>query len=315
MESIKNLLIPITAITLGLSVAASDSAGAENAAKKPVVSQIASAAANSSTEQQRNDAQKEGEKTIDKDASAAIEEAQSAVKAISDGKSDQALAALERATGKIDILTARKPSAALIPVSVEVQLIDPAPKDLKAVRDMTAAAQTALSDHDYPVARTLIDQLASEIHVKTYNLPLATYPLAMQTAARYLEEEKTEEAKQVLRSALNTLIVTDRVLPMPMVAAQAAVKDAQAKSEKDKPAARKILAAAKDELELAKALGYANHAPEYASLEKSISELDNKLTGTESTTSGFDKLRESMSAFFERINPEPPASSAKQAQN
>ncbi|MDP9088258.1 MAG: YfdX family protein [Pseudomonadota bacterium] len=270
MEVIKHLLIPITAITLGLFVAAGAAAGAESAAKKPDVT--ASGVANAPIELQRSEAQHEGEKTIDKDAVAAIEEAQKAVKAISDGKVDPALAAIERATGKINILTARKPSAALIPVSVEVAIIDLAPKNLNAARDLSAAAQKALSNDDYPKARALIDQLASEIHVKTYNLPLATYPVAMQTAARLLDEKKTEEAKQALLTALNTLIVTDQVIPLPLAEAQGAVKDAQAKRETDKPAARKLLASAKDDLERAKALGYANKAPEYATLSQSISD-------------------------------------------
>ena len=222
MKDIKHLLIPITAITLGLFVAAGAAAGAESAAKKLNVSQTASGATNSPIAQQRSDTQHEGEKAIDQEAVAAIEEAQKAVKAISDGKSDQALGAIERATGKINILTARKPSAALIPVSVKVEIIDLAPKDLEVVRDMSAAAQKALSNDDYPQARTLIDQLASEIHVKTYNLPLATYPVAMKTAARLLDEKKTEEAKQALLTALNTLIVTDQALPLPLVEAQGA---------------------------------------------------------------------------------------------
>ena len=318
MKDIKHLLIPITAITLGLFVAAGAAAGAESAAKKLNVSQTASGATNSPIAQQRSDTQHEGEKAIDQEAVAAIEEAQKAVKAISDGKSDQALGAIERATGKINILTARKPSAALIPVSVKVEIIDLAPKDLEVVRDMSAAAQKALSNDDYPQARTLIDQLASEIHVKTYNLPLATYPVAMKTAARLLDEKKTEEAKQALLTALNTLIVTDQALPLPLVEAQGALKDAQAKRDKDKPAARKLLASAKDQIERAKALGYANKAPEYASLNQSISDLDKQLAGTESTSSAFASLREKMTAFFERSSEhiiKEPASSSKQNQN
>lgn len=313
MKDIKHLLIPITAITLGLFVAAGAAAGAESAARKPDVT--STGATKSPVDQQRSDAQHEGEKTIDKDAVAAIEETQKAVKAIYEGKSDQALAAIERATGKIDILTARKPSVALIPVKVEVAIIDLAPKDLKAVRDMSGAAQKALSNDDYPQARALLDLLASEIHVKTYHLPLATYPVAMQTAARLLDEKKPEEAKQALLTALNTLIVADQVMPLPLVEAQGALKDAQAKRETDKPAARKLLASAKEELERAKALGYGNKAPEYASLNQSISDLDKQLAGTESTTSAFATLREKMSAFFDRLNPKAPVASGKQAQN
>lgn len=308
MKDIKHLLISITASTFGLFVAASVAADSPSTAKKPDVSAPAGAAS-APVEQQRSAAQKEGDNAIDKDAVAAIEEAQKAVKAIADGKSDQALAAIERATGKINVLTARKPSAALIPVKSEVAIIDLAPKDRVIVEAMSAAARNALSSADYPKARTLLDQLASEIHVKTYTLPLSTYPAAMQTAARLLDEKKNEEARQTLLTALNTLVVTDQVLPLPLVEAQEAIKDAQAKRDQDKPAARRLLANAKQELDRAKDLGYANKDPGYASLNQSISDLDKQLGGTGSTSPAFASLREKMTAFFEHIThkePTPP---------
>ncbi len=300
MTDIKHLLIPITASTLGLFVAAGAAADSQSTIKK------ADAAApvgnnGSPVEQQRSDAQKQGDNAIDKDAVAAIDEAQKAVKAITDGKNDQALAAIERATGKINVLTARKPSAALIPVKSEVAIIDLAPKEHAEVDAISGAARNALSSSEYLKARTLLDQLASEIHVKTYHLPLATYPTAMQTAARLLDEKKADEARQTLVTALITLIVTDQAIPLPLVEAQAAIKDAQAKRDQDKPAARKLLANAKQDLDRAKELGYANKDPEYASLNQSISDLDKQLGGKESTSSAFATLREKMSSFFERV--------------
>ena len=95
--------------------------------------------------------------------------------------------------------------------------------------------------------------------------------------------------------------VTDQVFPLPLIEAQGAIKAAQAKRDQDKPAARKFLANAKEELDRAKDLGYANKDPEYASLNRSISELDKQLGGTESTSSAFATLREKMNSFFERV--------------
>jgi hypothetical protein len=84
-------------------------------------------------EKQRQEAQQEAEKTPDKEAISAIEETNKAVKAIAANKTDEALAALERATGKINILLARNPTTALIPVSLQVEVIDAAPRDGKAI--------------------------------------------------------------------------------------------------------------------------------------------------------------------------------------
>lgn len=42
---------------------------------------------------------------------------------------EEALAAIEQATGKIDVLLSRNPATALIPVNVQVNVIDTAPQD------------------------------------------------------------------------------------------------------------------------------------------------------------------------------------------
>ena len=56
--------------------------------------------ANSEAERQRQQAEQDARKSLDQDAIAAIEETQNALKAVTSGRSDEALAAIERATGK-----------------------------------------------------------------------------------------------------------------------------------------------------------------------------------------------------------------------
>jgi hypothetical protein len=300
MKNIMHVLIPIAAGTISFGVAVGVAADVQSAASSAPRSAPTSAVS-APVEHQRNTTQKEGDRAVDQVAVAALAEAQKAVRAIGTGKREQALAAIERATGKIAVLTARKPSAALIPVKSEVAIIDLAPKDRAAIEALTGAARDALSKSDYPTARAFLDHLASEIHVKTYNLPLATYPAAMQTAARLLDEKMDEAAKQTLLTALNTLVITDTAIPLPLVEVQASIKEAQMKQDQDKPGARALLGAAKQQLDRAQDLGYAYRAPEYASLSESISELDRRLGGTQNTTSAFASLKDKMTAFFERI--------------
>ena len=95
----------------------------------------------------------------------------------------------------------------------------------------------------------LLHGLTSEIRVRTYDLPLATYPASLGEAARLLDEKKTNEASNALMTALNTLVVIDRVTPLPLLVAQAAIDSAQADASKDKNAAQALLGAAKAELE------------------------------------------------------------------
>jgi hypothetical protein len=75
----------------------------------------AGAAARPDVERQRQEAEQQARNTLDQEAIDPIQETQNAVKAIAEGKNDQAIAAIERAAGKINLLVARNPSTALLP--------------------------------------------------------------------------------------------------------------------------------------------------------------------------------------------------------
>ena len=131
-------------------------------------------------EKQRNEQNRQAQSMLNQDAIAAIDQTQHAINAIAAGKKQEALSDIEKATGKINILVARNPATALIPVEVEVDVIDNAPRDEKTLKRMSADAESAVALRDYPTARVLLDGLRSEIRERTYSLPLATYPIALQ---------------------------------------------------------------------------------------------------------------------------------------
>ena len=272
---------------------------AQSAAEKQGQTQAA-AQANPEIERQRQQAQQQARQSLDRDAIAAIEETRGAIQAIEQGKPDEALAAIERATGKINILVGRNPSAALLPVDAEVVVIDAAPLDIKVIRARAKTAERAVEDRDYPGARVLLAGLVSELRVRTINLPLATYPAAMRDAARLLDQQKNDEAKALLQVALNTLAIIDHVTPLPLVIAEAAVADAQAKSSQDKNEAQRLLSVARAELDRARELGYAGNDPEYTALNQAISDLEKQLKGNQNTSSAFARLREKVRSFFHR---------------
>ena len=265
-------------------------------------------------EQQRKDAEDQARKNLDQEAVAAIEQTSSAIKAIADNKVDEALAAIERATGKINLLLARNPATALVPVSFEVEIVDAAPPDLKEIRRRAAAAELAVGGKAFPAARVLLESLASEIRVRIYTLPLATYPEALKNAARLLDEKKTKEASTVLLTALNTLVEIDQATPLPLALAQAAIDAAQQMRDKDKEVAQKHLALARTELERAKELGYAGKDPEYAALGKSIKDLEKQLKSGGETGSLFASLKQKISAFFKRESETKQPQQAQQTQ-
>jgi hypothetical protein len=270
------------------------------AALGPMVSSIARG--DQDAERQRADTAREATKSIDKDAMAAIEETRKAADDIAAGKTSEALAAIERATGKVDILVARKPASALIPVEVAVEILDPAPNDPKDIEKLARQAANELEEREYAKARRTLEGLASEIRLRTYHLPLATYPGAMRRAARLLEEKKSKEAAEVLRLALDTLVVVEQRTPLPLLMAETAVDQARAQRESSRETARKRLAAAKDELERARHLGYVGDAREYDSLKQSIAQLDKQLAGTENTDSAFASLKSRLSELVDRLS-------------
>jgi hypothetical protein len=213
---------------------------------------------------------------------------------------DEAKASIERALGKLDVVLARDPSAALAAVGAEVRVIDLAPTDPRAIRDIAKAAERAVDERDYPRARVLLDGLISEIRVRTYSLPLTSYPVALREASLLLDQKKPDEAGSVLRGALSSLVIVDQTTPLPLILAQTAIEQAQAERDKDKAAAQRHLAFARAELERARLLGYAGNDPEYQTMNDEISDVERQLRGTDNTTSAFARLRERVAAFFKR---------------
>ena len=253
-------------------------------------------------EQERKQAEEKAQQTLDKEAIAAVDETTKAVKAIAENKKDEALATIERAIGKVNVLLARNPATALIPVSTAVEVIEAAPLDPETIRARAKAAEDAVEDKDYPTARVLLDGLTSEIRVRTSHLPLATYPTALKEAARLIDQNKSTEARNILLTALHTLVEIDHVTPLPIALAQAAINEAQALRDKDKAKARQLLALARNELNRAKELGYAGKDPTYSAIDKSIANIENQLRGNEDTASTFAKLKESVSNFFNKFS-------------
>lgn len=249
-------------------------------------------------EAQRQQAQQSAEKSLDSEAIAAIQQTERALNAIAEARTDEALAAIEQAIGKINILLGRNPATALIPVSARVSVIDTAPQNPSDIAILRDGAVVALEMNDVPAARTLLDSLRSEIRVRTYHLPLATYPAALQEAVRLLDQKKLEEAGSVVLLALNTLAVIDQVIALPLLLAREAINEAQAQT--DKPTAQRLLDVADQQLGRASALGYTSVDSEYSALRDEIKNVRKKLQGNENVTSVFAGLKEKLASLIHR---------------
>lgn len=251
-------------------------------------------------ERQRKQTEQQAASTLNADAIAAIDETEKAINAISLNRIEEAVAAIERATGKIDLLLARNPKNALIPVNLAVDIIDTAPQSIDEIRDIAEDVDWALDEKDFPSARVLLHSLMSEIRLRTFNLPLASFPDVLAEAARLLGEKKIRDANDVLLTALNTLVVVDHVIPIPLLLARAALDQAQSLRESDKQAAHSQLETAEKELERCRELGYAAREPEYLVLRDSISDLKKQLKRNEDTGSAFQKIKEKLGGILKR---------------
>ena len=257
---------------------------------------------NPDVKRQRDEQKQQAQSTLNPDAMAAIDDTREAVDAIAADDKDKAMSAIENATGKINILLARNPATALLPIDVTVEVIDLAPLNDKDVKRLIAAAEAAVTLHDFPTGRLLLYNLTSELRVRTFNLPLATYPDALKQAARLLDAGKNSDASGILQTALNTLAVVDHVTPIPLILAQAAVGAAQKIQQTDKASAEALLATASNQLNRCEELGYiSSDSPDYKTLHKEISDLQKQVKGTGDTTSLFSRLKADIAGLLKKL--------------
>ncbi|MFP4414679.1 YfdX family protein, partial [Coleofasciculus sp.] len=181
-----------------------------------------------------------------------------------------------------------------------IAIINVAPDDKAAIKDIRKEIKSAVNSGDLPAARRLFNSLASEIRVTVSNLPLATYPNALKKAAKLIDEGNTAEAKGVLQIALSTLVLLEEYQPLPILNARNLIQSASSESDKDK--AMQMLANARTRLKLAQELGYAEDDQEYEQLNTEIKNLEQQLKADEDTKNAFEKLKTRIAAFFKRIS-------------
>jgi hypothetical protein len=196
------------------------------------------------------------------EAVTALQETQHAFDLLAANRPDDAVAALERATGKLDLVLAADPGLALAPVDVRVVIHDVLAEP-EAVMVLRSQATDALAFGRVQVARQLLADLASEHVISVTSLPLATYPAAIRQAGALIHGGRTAEAAAVLQTALATLVVEDTIIPLPLVRAEALIDQARPlagktqRTPEENGRLQRMIADARSQLELAQALGYA----------------------------------------------------------
>ena len=240
---------------------------------------------------------------IEKKAIAVVEKTNEALKFIHSGNVKKAEAALNAALDSTKNLLKEHPNAGLVPVdmSVKVQdLITTIPQVNKTVKQ----AKEQMDKGNYQVAAALLNTLKSEMDIATVNLPLATYPDGLKYALDLLKKNKKDQAQQTLVGLLNSLVINNVIIPLPILRAQVMMNEAQAQfnnKNADKAKIDNLLKNADYQLKLAQALGYGHFDKAYATLSKEISSLKKSVKNGSATNSTFDKLIQKTEAFKNRV--------------
>jgi hypothetical protein len=261
--------------------------------------------ADSSTPKAEPQTQKETEekrKALMADATSAIQETQAALKTLDEGKTSQAIAALERATGKLDLILARDPKLELAPAGISVTAYD-VQGGLDAVKRVRKAVEDLIDAGRLQEARRMLKDLASETVISVSNIPLATYPDAIKRAVKLIDENRTDDAKRVLQTALNTQVVVDTVIPLPVVKAQEFLKTAEELAQKkdrtkdDNDRLKNSFDLANDQLQFAQALGYGTKK-DFDTMYQHLAEIREKSADNQSGSGWFAKIKASIAELL-----------------
>ncbi len=217
----------------------------------------------------------------------------------------EALEAIKKALGELEVLIARDPSLQLVPVDVKEQIID-FPGTIDDIAETKKVVKELIDAGELQKARDIMLNLASELDIIITALPIGTYPVALKAIIPAIEEEKYEEATRLLVEVLETLVLEKVVIPLPVLRAEQSIERASELTKENKDAnkeeLKELLAYAKEQLLLAQALGYGEVKKDYKPLLEEIEKIEKILGSTESTENIFEDLKQKLGTFMKGFN-------------
>jgi len=232
---------------------------------------------------------------------AAIDATIKARDAIKSGDTENALNHIETAVGKIEVLLAREPELALIPISSVVRT-EEFIGDIKTIKAIKRKIQQSINQGKYQLARDEISTLGSEVRIETTNIPTISYPLALKASAALLDDGENDLALENIQSMLNTLIVTEKVFPLPMIKAEVMINEANSldyNNVSDQKKIDQLLHNIEYQLLLSKELGYGDG---YNEMMDSIKSLRKSVNTNLDTHKLFEQLRSKIENFTKGIS-------------
>lgn len=245
----------------------------------------------------------ERRKRLVDDAVEALDETAKALQALERDDVDAALDSLALATGKLDLVVARHPALALAPVDVRLVTYD-VYATVDDVKRVTKDARKHLEKGRIQDARRLIEGLRSDLVIEVVNVPLATYPDAIRAISPLIDAGEIQAAKTALQRALNTMVVTKHVHPLPILRAEQMLDraeelaEAEGRSETQNQELASLIDTTRAELQFAEALGYGTQG-EFEHLYEQLDEITRKTSDGKSGSGFFDRIRRALRSFGE----------------
>ena len=242
-------------------------------------------------------------KKIMQEAVDALAKTKDALTALEEERIDDALEALAVTTGKLELIVAREPGLALAPTDVSVVTHD-LYATKAAVQTAIDSAEEAIEDGNVQTARRILDGLGSEMVITVANLPLATYPDAIKAITPLIDAGEIADAKNRLQVALNTLVLTDHVVPLPVLRSEALLERAEElakngeRTDAENEELSDHLAAVRYQLELAQLLGYGDK-DDYKPIYAQLKQIAAKTKDGQSVEGFFDNMKSSMTELWE----------------
>ena len=282
----------------------------ESATKSPAtVAQVNQEAVQNAKEQAKN-----AQDTVKlvQEAIESLRFAHDALIVLDKGDTKTAKSNIEKALGKLETILASKKVPELLPIDTAIT----AKEFLGGYKDVKKAikeVEKLLDDGKVQEARLALEALQSHIEIHIVNLPLGTYPDALKLVAKHIVDGNLEAAKVVLASALSTFVEVTQIVPLPIVKAHDLIVAAELIAPKDKETAITYLAAAKEQLKLAEALGYVSDSDvTYKALEEAIEKVEDEIKGSNKPAELFKKLKEKLKNFSDKIvSPKEPEENKK----
>ena len=238
-------------------------------------------------------------KQAPKEIVAGMQNAFAALQALQAGKKDAAQKALEAANKSFDAALKADPSLDIVPIDERFQAFA-----FLGSSDVIAArlklAQQLLKAHDTQVATAVLVPLKDELDITVISIPMKIYPVATKKALEALKKGDQKAAFETLATAMNSLVVAKAVIPTPLLVAQDLILDASKLDKNKKEEAKKLLAAAKEELKRAELLGYVSrHEAAYKTLNSDIEKIEKEIDGKNIVAKLYETLKNDIKSLID----------------